>query len=139
MNQIDGQQVHVDVPKTFASVGASAGVAPTAVRKIPLYACGGCGINVGAMIANMQRTIKAEDRTHHAVAEVHYIDGSTQNYGSIPAADQKDNTYVMRRRDASVDLLHNPDGEELSGGGGDRAFMAAIAACFNRMSCSSPK
>ena len=128
MNQIDGQQVHVEVPKTFASVGASVGVAPTVVRKIPLYACGGCGINVGAMIANMQRTIKAEDRTHHAVAEVHYIDGSTQNYGSIPAADKKDNTYVMRRRDASVDLLHNPDGEELSGGGGDRAFMAAIAA-----------
>ena len=128
MNQIDGQQVHVEVPKTFASVGASVGVAPTTVRKIPLYACGGCGINVGAMIANMQRTIKADDRTHHAVAEVHYIDGSTQNYGSIPVADQKDNTYVMRRRDASVDLLHNPDGEELSGGGGDRAFMAAIAA-----------
>ena len=58
MNQIDGQQVHVEVPKTFASVGASVGVAPTVVRKIPLYACGGCGINVGAMIANMHPELR---------------------------------------------------------------------------------
>lgn len=126
MNQIDGQQTHVEVPKTIASI--SVGVGTPTVRKIPLYGCGGCGINIAAMIADMQRTIKPEDRVHHAYAEVHYIDGSTQNYSAIPEADQKNNTFVMRRRDASVDMLHNPDGEELSGGGGDRAYMAAIAA-----------
>lgn len=91
------------------------------VRTIPVYACGGGGINIGAALSTLNAPT-----AEHAIPDVHYIDGSSQNLASIPEKD-KDNVYIMRRRDG-IDVLQHPDGEELKGGGGDRTFMMGIAA-----------
>ena len=59
------------------------------VRTIPVYACGGGGINIGAALSTLNAPT-----AEHAIPDVHYIDGSSQNLASIPEKD-KDNVYII--------------------------------------------
>ena len=107
-------------------------VTPSAVkynpREIPIYACGGAGINNGANLLNIyNEEMPVADRSFYAKPKVIFIDGSRQNQTSIPNATEA-NTYFLRRMDDGVDTIKNPDGIELSGGGGDRSFINDVAS-----------
>lgn len=93
----------------------------TAAPVVRIYACGGAGINLGSSIEEAYRSSTVEDRAGHVEPDVIYADSSRMNMGRL-RADAR--TYVLRAR---PNLLESAQGEELRGGGGDRAFLQPLA------------
>lgn len=93
----------------------------TAPKAVRVYACGGAGINRGRDIYESYATMNDSDKKHYVKPDVVFIDASRGNLNGLPADAQ---TYILKKK---PDLLRNATGEELNGGGGDRAYLRELA------------
>lgn len=90
-------------------------------KVVRVYACGGFGINRGRDIQESYVTMSERDKAHYVKPDVVYVDSSRGNLIGLEASAQ---TYILKQK---PDLLKNATGEELTGGGGDRAYLRELA------------
>ena len=90
---------------------------------ISVIGVGGCGINLANQIGDLYEATPVAERKHYSRPQVVNVDSSRQNVRYVKSA-KDDNTYIIRK---GGDVLKNPHGNELDGGGGDRSFLREIA------------
>ena len=96
-------------------------------RSVRVYALGGAGINNGAALAKLfDVEMEKSHSSFYAKPDICFIDGSRQNLSKVPD-NRINDVFVMRRMDETVDRIKYPEGIELSGGGGDRAYINKVA------------